>query len=116
VFVKTEERQLARRLRAEQGLAVREIARIVGVSVSSVSLWVRDVPLTAEQEAVLAARNPVRNGQRRGTVNNSQGVAATSVEPRKRTGGSVRESLTRASSPDACCTGLKGRSAGTPSR
>jgi transposase-like protein len=69
VFVKTEERQLARRLRAEQGLAVREIARIVGVSVSSVSLWVRDVPLTAEQEAVLAARNPVRNGQRRGTVN-----------------------------------------------
>jgi transposase-like protein len=72
VFVKTEERQLARRLRAEQGLAVREIARIVGVSVSSVSLWVRDVPLTAEQEAVLAARNPVRNGQRRGTVNNSR--------------------------------------------
>jgi len=64
VFVKTEERQLARRLRAEQGLAVREIARIVGVSVGSVSLWVRDVPLSAEQEAVLAARNPVRNGQR----------------------------------------------------
>jgi hypothetical protein len=72
VFVKREERELARRLRAEQGLPVKEIARVVGVSVSSVSLWVRDVPLTPEQEAALDARNPVRNGQRRGTVSNSQ--------------------------------------------
>ena len=56
---------------------MREIARIVGVSVSSISLWVRDVPLTAEQEAVLAARDPVRNGQRRGTVNNSRRCRAT---------------------------------------
>jgi transposase-like protein len=63
VFVKVREREQARRLRSEQGLAVNEIARIVGVSVSSVSLWVRDVPLTAEQEAALAARNPARNGQ-----------------------------------------------------
>jgi transposase-like protein len=70
--VKAEERQRARRLRKEEGLAVKEIARIVGVSVSSVSLWVRDVPLTAEQEAALDARNPARNGQRRGTVNNSR--------------------------------------------
>jgi transposase-like protein len=72
VFVKAKEREQACRLRAEQGLAIKEIARVVGVSVSSVSLWVRDVPLTAEQEAVLAARNPVRNGQRLGTVNNSR--------------------------------------------
>jgi hypothetical protein len=71
LFVKREERELARRLRSEQGLPVKEIARVVGVSVSSVSLWVRDVPLTPEQEAALDARNPVRNGQRRGTINNS---------------------------------------------
>ena len=71
VFVKTVERALARTLRAEQGLPVKEIARRVGVSVSSVSLWVRDVPLSAEQEAVLEARNPVRNGQMRGARNNS---------------------------------------------
>jgi hypothetical protein len=70
--VKTEARQLARRLRREQGLPVRAIAGIVGVSVSSVSLWVRDVPLTPEQEAALDARNPVRSGQRRGTINNSR--------------------------------------------
>jgi hypothetical protein len=72
VFVKTEERERARLLRHDQGLTVKEIAGIVGVSVSSVSLWVRDVPLTLEQEAALDARNPVRNGQRRGTVNNSR--------------------------------------------
>jgi transposase-like protein len=72
VFVKTEERERARRLRREQGLPVNEIAGIVGVSVSSVSVWVRDVPLTPEQEAALDARNPVRNGQRRGTHNNSR--------------------------------------------
>ena len=72
MFVKTKEREQARRLRGEQGLAIKEIARLVGVSVSSVSLWVRDVPLTAEQEAALNARNPVRNGQRLGTENNSR--------------------------------------------
>jgi hypothetical protein len=37
-----------------------------------VSLWVRDVPLTPEQEAALDARNPVRSGQRTGAVNNSR--------------------------------------------
>jgi hypothetical protein len=72
MFVKVEERELARRLRREQGLPVKEIARVVGVSVSSVSLWVRDVPLTPEQQAALDASNPVRNGQRRGTLNNSR--------------------------------------------
>jgi hypothetical protein len=50
------ERQECRRLRREEG------SRRVGVSVSSVSTWVRDVTLTAEQEAALAARNPVENG------------------------------------------------------
>ena len=59
-------------LRREHGLAVKAIAGIVGASVSSVSLWVRDVPLTPEQQAALDARNPVRSGQRRGTDNNSR--------------------------------------------
>jgi hypothetical protein len=72
VFVKREERELARRLRAEQGLPVKEIARVVGVSVSSVSLWVRDVQLTPEQQAVLDARDPVRTRRRTGTQNNSR--------------------------------------------
>ena len=69
--MKAAEREQARRLRREEGLPVREIARLVGVSVSSISVWVRDVPLTPAQEAALDSRNPTRNAQRRGTVNNS---------------------------------------------
>jgi hypothetical protein len=71
VFVKSVERAQARELRRALGLPINEIARRVGVSVSSVSVWVRDVPLTPEQLAVIDARNPVRSGQRTGTTNNS---------------------------------------------
>jgi hypothetical protein len=63
VFVKPEERTEARRLRTEQGLALRAIAERLGVSKASVSVWVRDIALTPEQEAELLAKNPVRNGQ-----------------------------------------------------
>jgi hypothetical protein len=45
---------------------VREIADLVGVSRASVSAWVRDIELTAEQHAILRARNPAYNGQRIG--------------------------------------------------
>jgi hypothetical protein len=72
VFVKVAEREMARSLRGELGLPIKEIARRVGVSVSSVSLWVRDVPLTPEQEAALDALNPARNAQRNGAANNSK--------------------------------------------
>jgi hypothetical protein len=81
--VKSEERKLARQLRREQGLPVREIAQRVGVSVSSVSLWVRDVPLTPEQEAALDARNPVRKGQRLGTINNGARCRALREEAQR---------------------------------
>lgn len=45
---KSEERHRARQLRA-QGYSVKRIAAIVGVSKGSVSVWVRDVPLTDVQ-------------------------------------------------------------------
>jgi transcriptional regulator with XRE-family HTH domain len=51
--MKTAERELARRLRREQGLSVNDLARVVGVSKSSISLWVRDIELTPEQHAAL---------------------------------------------------------------
>ena len=70
MFVKVEERTAARQLRGEHGLPLREIARRVGVSVSSVSFWVRDVELTPAQEAALAARNPARNAQVNGAQSN----------------------------------------------
>lgn len=65
--VKTRERELARRLRRDEGASIKDIARRVGVSVSSVSLWVRDIELTPEQHAALAARNVAYNRQMSGT-------------------------------------------------
>ena len=47
------EKGIARAMRAEHGTPVRQIAKILGVSQSSVSLWVRDIVPTREQ----AARN-----------------------------------------------------------
>jgi transposase-like protein len=64
--VKTRERELARKLRSEEGASIKEIARRVGVSVSSVSLWVRDVELTGGQEARLRLRNRIYDGQKKG--------------------------------------------------
>lgn len=63
MFVETFRREEAERLRRELGLSVKEIARRVDVAPSTASRWLRDVPLTAEQRAVLDAANPVMNGQ-----------------------------------------------------
>ena len=63
MFVKPEKRAEARHLRADGGLAIGEIAKRLGVAKSSVSLWVRDIELTPEQEAALVAADPVRNGR-----------------------------------------------------
>ena len=69
--MKTVERDLARELRRTQGLPINEIARRLNVSKSSVSLWVRDVRLTIQQEAALQAMNPAYNRQLSGWRNNA---------------------------------------------
>jgi transposase-like protein len=66
MFVKSEARNEARRLRAEAGLPISTISTRLGVAKSSVSRWVRDVELTAEQHAALRAMNPLYNAQLRG--------------------------------------------------
>jgi transposase-like protein len=53
--MKTEVRQKACELR-RAGRAVKVIAKMLGVSQSSVSVWVRDIPLTAEQSDRLRKR------------------------------------------------------------
>jgi len=53
--MKTEEREKARELRTA-GCSVKEIERALGVSRSSVSIWVRDVRLDDRQQRVLAAK------------------------------------------------------------
>src|SRR3970040_3002949 len=70
--MKTVEREQARELRGVRGLSVKQIARVVGVAPSSVSLWVRDVPLTPEQLEVLRQKNPAYNRQLRGATRNAE--------------------------------------------
>jgi hypothetical protein len=64
--MKTREREQARALR-RRGRSVKEIARLVGVSPSSVSNWVRDVPLSEEQATALIARMSDCDGRRAAT-------------------------------------------------
>ena len=66
MFVKLIERDEARRLRREEGLAIRLIAEQLGVSKSSVSVWTRDIELTEEQHERLRQANPIHNQQLRG--------------------------------------------------
>jgi transcriptional regulator with XRE-family HTH domain len=70
--MKTAERELARALRREHGIPVRRLAEMVGVSRSSISLWVRDIELAPAQVAALrraavagAAKNAARAQARR---------------------------------------------------
>jgi transposase-like protein len=50
---KSEKREEARRLRREEGMAIKKIAQQIGVSPSSVLVWTRDIELTPEQLNVL---------------------------------------------------------------
>jgi len=62
--MKVKEKELARRLRKEEGLSLGDIAKKVGVAKSSVSLWVRDIGLTKDQEDKLKSQNPLYSRQK----------------------------------------------------
>jgi transposase-like protein len=67
--MKTVEREEARRLRREEGRSVKELAALLGVSRSSISLWVRDIELTEDQHTALRRRMGGRiDGARVNTV------------------------------------------------
>ena len=70
--MKTRDRDEARRLRREEGRSVKEIERLLGVSRSTASIWVRDIPLTDAQRASLKRRNPIYNGQFAGAAANAE--------------------------------------------
>jgi hypothetical protein len=53
---KPEKREKARRLRREEGMAIKKIAKRICVSPASVLVWTRDIELTPEQQAALDDR------------------------------------------------------------
>ena len=63
--MKNETRYEARRLR-QQGMSVKEIAITLGVSRSSISLWVRDIELTEQQKRTLKDRQRLWGAQNSG--------------------------------------------------
>jgi hypothetical protein len=66
---KTKERTLARELR-QQGWGIKQIAAELAVSVGSVSKWVRDVELTAAQQAALQSHKVHTGAQAKGATAN----------------------------------------------
>jgi hypothetical protein len=71
-IVKTDERRAARRLRRVDGRSVKEIADLLEVARSSVSLWVRDIELTEEQVQALQRRNSRFGAQNKGAAANAE--------------------------------------------
>lgn len=86
--VKTAEREAARRLRQSEGLPIKKIASRLGVAVSTVSVWVRDIELTAEQRARLRLLNPAYNRQLSGQAAYAEQCRARRREAQQ--GGRVR--------------------------
>lgn len=69
--MKPEQRAEARRLRQQEGLPITEIGQRLGVAKSSVSLWVRDIVLTPEQQAALQRQRYAYRAQTRGAHTNA---------------------------------------------
>jgi len=86
--MKTAEREQARKLRREEGRSVKELAALLGVSRSSISLWVRDIELTTEQRNALRRRMG-------GRIDGSRANAAIGLERRRRAQARGRERARR---------------------
>jgi len=63
--MRTDAQRRARHLRSVEGRSVKEIAKLVGISQSSASVWIRDIRLTDDQREALAERaQQLRNRSR----------------------------------------------------
>ncbi|MBA3872786.1 MAG: hypothetical protein H0X30_26935 [Anaerolineae bacterium] len=69
--MKQDEREEARRLRRENGMAITDICKQLGVAKSSVSMWVRDIILTEEQQTALNKQHYAYWAQTRGAHTNA---------------------------------------------
>jgi transposase-like protein len=69
-MTKKSERIEARRLRGDEGWAITDIAQHLGVSKSSVSVWVRDIELTDKQLEAIKAQHYAYGAQHKGSQAN----------------------------------------------
>ena len=69
--MKKDKREEARRLRRENGLAITDICKQLGVAKSSVSMWVRDIVLPEEQKVAIHKQHYAYWAQTRGAHTNA---------------------------------------------
>jgi hypothetical protein len=92
---------------------MKEIAKLVGVSLSSVSCWVRDVPLTEEPACSVARARPCRQWAFEGFAGKQHPSSFTSSCLSAGWAGSGAAEPSDACGRDACCSGPKAHGNGT---
>jgi hypothetical protein len=92
-------REIAVAMRKE-GRSYREIREVVGVSKSTLSLWLRDVPLTEDQQRVLEMRGPSS------TRRNSQAARANATRRRAVIQDQAREQVSHLSESELFVAGV----------
>lgn len=80
--MKLEQKQKARQLRTD-GLSIKQITKILNVSQSSVSKWVRDIELTFDQLEYLDKNNVTKNSQHLGAKARSDKARQLRLEYQK---------------------------------
>ena len=84
----------------QEGRSYREIQEVVGVSKGTLSLWLRDVELTEEQQRALALRSPA-GGTRR-----ARAIRASAAQRRARIQAEARAQITTLSESELFVAGV----------
>lgn len=84
----------------KEGRSYREIRNVVGVSKSTLSLWLRDIPLTDEQQRALALRSP------QGASSRARAVRASAAQRRARIQSEARAQIAELSESELFVAGV----------
>jgi transposase len=84
----------------EEGRSYSEIQAVVGVSKSTLSLWLRDVPLTEDQQRALALRSPADATRR------AQAIRASAAQRRARIHDEARAQISNLSESELFVGGV----------
>lgn len=87
-------------LMRREGRSYREIREVLGVSKSTLSLWLRAVPLTDQQRAALAARTPAAASRR------AEAIRETGTRRRLQVQASAREQVQELSESELFVAGV----------
>ena len=83
-----------------EGRSYRQIREVVGVSKSTLSLWLRDVPLTEDQRLALALRSPA------GASRRARAIRASAAQRRTRIHAEARAQITHVSESELFVAGV----------